>query len=93
MANRTCPNCQKSTVRINSLLFADSACDSCNAVVTVHKFYGVVFGFATLATTAASSIVVLASQGMYAALLLLPLPIGAMSYLKARFCPLSATID
>jgi hypothetical protein len=31
---------------------------------------------------------VLAQQGLYAALIWLPFPIGAIGYFKARFCPL-----
>jgi len=39
-------------------------------------------------TTTLSTIAVLAQQGLYAALIWLPFPIGAIGYVKARFCPL-----
>jgi len=32
-------------------------------------------------------------QGFYAGLLWLPFPIGAMGYLKARYCPLEVKSD
>jgi hypothetical protein len=35
-------------------------------------------------------IIVLNVQGFYAAILLLPLPLGAIGYLKARYCQLEA---
>lgn len=48
------------------------------------------FHFLTFVVTLFSTIAILAEQGLYAAILLLPLPIGAIGYLRAQFCPLQA---
>jgi len=48
------------------------------------------FYLLTFVVTLFSTLAILADQGLYAAILMFPLPIGAMGYLKARFCPLEA---
>ncbi len=91
MPKRRCPKCKEQTLATNALLFSDQVCSSCSTVIGVQRIYAALFGAATFVVTVCSSVAVLATQGMYAALLLLPLPIGAMSYLKARFSPLVVT--
>ena len=49
------------------------------------------FGILIFMVTLFSTLVILNSQGLYAAILMLPLPIGAIGYLRARFCPLQAS--
>ena len=46
------------------------------------------FFLVTFTVTVLSALAVLAQQGVYAALLWIPFPIGAIGYLKARLCPL-----
>jgi hypothetical protein len=45
---------------------------------------------ATISITIPFVLAVLASQGVYAAILLATLPIAALGYIKARFCRLVA---
>ena len=54
----------------------------------MHKLFRVVFFVAILSVTVPSTLAVLAQQGVYAALLWVPFPIGALGFIKARFCPL-----
>jgi hypothetical protein len=87
---RICPNCSGHTVPVTQLLFSSFLCPECGAFVKAHRFYGVLFNLVTLAVTALSTLVIFADLGLYAALLMLPLPLGAFGYIKARFCPLVA---
>ena len=50
--------------------------------------YTSVFFVVILLVTVPSVLLVLAQQGVYAAMLWAPFPIGALGYIKARFCPL-----
>lgn len=54
----------------------------------MRRLYRTVFFIATAAITIPSVVAVLVQQGIYAALLWTPFPIGAIGYIKARFCPL-----
>jgi len=69
------------------LLVSNVDCPICGAFVGVQRFYKAVFFLVIFSITAPSTIAVLAQQGVYAALLWIPFPIGAIGYLKARFCP------
>jgi len=89
-AKRVCPNCSERTVPVKRLLFANYSCRECGAKVRAHWFYGMLFYLLTFVVTLFSTLAILADQGLYAAILMFPLPIGAMGYLKARFCPLEA---
>ena len=89
-AKRICPNCSEQTVPVKRLLLANYICRSCGALVRAHWFYGTVFYFATFMVTLFSTIAILASQGLYAAILMFPLPIAAIGYLRAKYCPLEA---
>lgn len=57
-------------------------------MVGVHWVFRAFFFIVVLAATIAVGLVVLATQGVYAALLLISLPIGALGFVKARCCPL-----
>jgi hypothetical protein len=87
---RICPNCSERTVPVKRLLFTNYDCRECGAVVRAHWFYGMFFYILTFVVTLFSTLAILADQGLYAAILMFPLPIGAIGYLKARFCPLEA---
>jgi hypothetical protein len=90
---RICPNCSERTVPIKRLLLSNYDCRACGAVVRAHWFYGMLFYFLTFVVTLFFTLAVLASQGLYAAILMFPLPIGAIGYLRARFCPLEARVS
>ena len=56
----------------------------------MHWLASVGFAAVITAVTLATTLMVLIQMGLYAALLWFPFPIGALGYLKARFCPLEA---
>ena len=87
---RECPNCSERTVPVKRLLLANYSCEECGALVRAHWLYGALFSLVTIVVTLFSIIVILAQLGLYAAILMLPLPIGAIGYLRARYCPLEA---
>ena len=88
--NRVCPNCSKKRVPVSSLILSRTWCPSCGALVNVRKIHAFLFFVVTFVVTAASFVAIMAQQGIYAALIWLPLPIGALGYIKARYCPLRA---
>jgi hypothetical protein len=47
-----------------------------------------VFFVIILALTILTTTIILAEQGLYAALLMVSVPIGAIGFIKARYCPL-----
>lgn len=51
------------------------------------------FAAVIVPVTVVTTTMVLVQMDMYAALLWAPFPIGSISYLKARFCPLVAKAD
>ena len=94
--NRNCPNCSRKSIPVTSLILSRTFCPTCGTMVGVKRAYAVLFFIVTFGLTAASFIAILAQQGIYAALIWLPLPIGALGYIKARYCPLrvrSAPLD
>ena len=62
----------------------------CGSLVKAQRLYGVLFNILIIVVTLFSTVAVLLGQGFYAAILLLPFPLGAIGYLKARFCQLEA---
>ena len=88
--NRTCPNCSRKSIPVKSLILSRAFCPTCGTLVSVRKFYAFVFFVITFSITAISFVAILAQQGIYAALIWLPLPVGALGYIKARYCPLRA---
>ncbi len=51
------------------------------------------FAAVIVPVTVITTIMVLAQMDVYAALLWMPFPIGSISYLKARLCPLVTKVD
>lgn len=86
--NRQCPKCAIETIPVSGLIVSNFDCGSCGEHIGVRWFYRAVFFVVIVLVTAPSAIAVLAQQGIYAALLWVPFPIGALGYIKARFCPL-----
>ena len=88
--NRTCPNCTSRSIPISGLLVSSCRCPSCGAIVSVRGLCRALWVLATISITIPFVLAVLASQGVYAAILLATLPIAALGYIKARFCRLVA---
>ena len=86
--NRKCPNCQNESIAISGLILADVQCTACGKVIGVQWFFRAIFFAVILVVTALTGLFVLVDQGIYAALLMISLPIGAIGFLKARFSPL-----
>jgi hypothetical protein len=63
-------------------------CPDCGEHIGVQLVYRAIFFVVIFAATLLTTIVVYADQGLYAALLMVSVPIGVIGYIKARFCPL-----
>lgn len=87
--NRKCPNCSDESVSVSRLILSDVRCASCGQIVGVQTVFRVVFFVIILIATLFTVLVVLVDQGLYAALLMMTLPIGAIGIIKARYCPLA----
>ena len=87
---RRCPSCASEAVPISGLIVSDAQCTACGAQVGIRWAFRALFFVIILVVTAVLGIAVLIEQGLYAALLIISLPIGAIGYIKARFCPLVA---
>ena len=85
---RECPSCSKRTITVSDVLLSDSQCSNCGAIVGFHWLVSLAFGSLIVPVTLLSTLMVLLQMDVYAALLWAPFPIGAISYIKARLCPL-----
>ena len=85
---RECPSCTDGAILIKDLLFRDSRCPKCRSIVGVHRAVAALFSVIIFLVTVITTIVVMAQLGFYAGLLWFTVPVGALSYLKARFGPL-----
>ncbi len=86
--NRVCPSCTIESVSTRDLLFGNCRCGHCRRIVGVRRFASVLANAVIFATAIVSTLIVLIELGLYAALLWFTLPVGALSYVKVRFCPL-----
>ena len=87
---RPCPNCAEKTVLVSAVLFSDFRCPNCACVVRVAKAAAAVFNFLILIATVVTTGMIFLQAGLYASIVWLPFPIGALSYVKARFCKLES---
>lgn len=85
---RKCPSCSNESVSVSGLILSDVVCPNCGQQVGVRWVYRAIFFVVVLAATIGLGLVVLVDQGLYAALLMISLPIGAIGFIKARYCPL-----
>ncbi|MDX1508238.1 MAG: hypothetical protein R3358_08155 [Woeseiaceae bacterium] len=85
---RTCPNCGNATIPVREVLFADYVCPSCKRMVGVTGAASFVFAVLIFVTTLVTTFIIFLQFDVYAAILWFSLPIGALSYIKARYCPL-----
>jgi len=58
-------------------------------LVGIQWIYKTIFFVVILVVTIVVGLVVLIDQGLYAALLMISLPVGAIGIIKARYCPLA----
>ena len=75
---------------MSELLFGSCRCPTCHFDVRVNRVASSIFTLAIIAVTVGTSLMVLTLFGIYAVILWFAFPIGAIGYLKARFCPLVA---
>ena len=86
--NRRCPGCSRESIPVSELILSDAECLRCHQRIGVQWLFRAFFFVVTFAATAVTAIVVLADQGLYAALLMISVPIGAIGFIKARYSPL-----
>jgi len=85
---RYCPYCSRKSVPVSELILSDAYCRQCCSEVGVHGVFRLFFGLLTLIACVIIGVSVYAIQGLYAMLLIVSLPIGAIGIIKARFSPL-----
>ena len=90
-SQRPCPNCGEKTVPVTAVLFSAFRCPSCSRTVRVSRVAAALFNLLILVVTVVTTGMVFLQAGLYAGIVWLPFPIGALSYVKARFCSLEAT--
>ena len=83
---RICPNCSVRAIPVSELLFG--VCH-CRLDVRVNRLASILFSLVIVVVTVATSLMVLSLFGVYAVILWFAFPIGAIGYLKARYCPLT----
>ena len=87
---RSCPNCSAETIATRDLLLGDCVCRNCKSRIGVNRAASMQFSLIIVLVTVATSIMVFSLFGIYAVIVWFIFPIGAIGYLKARFCPLVA---
>jgi uncharacterized protein (DUF983 family) len=85
---RRCPHCSSDSIQIKEILFRNVRCPECRTVVGVQSAISALFSVVIFLVTAVTTFVVLVELGFYGALIWFSVPVGAMSYLRARFGPL-----
>jgi uncharacterized protein (DUF983 family) len=85
---RECPSCMARSIPLSGILLSSCYCGKCGALVGVHRVASLGFNVIIFVATLATTIMVLMQSGIYAAILWFTLPIGSLSYIKARFSPL-----
>ncbi len=93
MMCRRCPHCSSDSIQIKAILFRDTRCPECRRSVGVKSAVTAFFSVVTFLVTAATTFVVLVELGLYGALIWFSVPVGAMSYIKARFGPLEVKAE
>lgn len=78
------------TVPVSGVLFSQYRCPNCKRLVRIRGVSAAVVNGLILIATIVTTAMVFLQAGLYGAILWLPFPIGALSYLKARFCRLES---
>lgn len=87
---RECPNCSKISVSVKDLLFGHAKCIECNATVGIARVASAIFSALIFLATIATTLAVLKQFGYLTAIFWFTVPIGSLSYIKARVGPLSS---
>jgi uncharacterized protein (DUF983 family) len=86
---RICPHCSTRSIPIAGLLLGVYECSNCRHRVRVNRAASFLFSILIIVVTVATSYMVLSMFGIFAVIIWFAFPIGAISYIKARFCPLT----
>ena len=90
MPVRRCPACKAASIPTKELIVSDARCPSCGRIVGPQSLVRILVFLVLSVITIATTVMVLAQFGLYAAILWFSFPIGSIGYLKARFAPLTA---
>lgn len=74
-------------------MFGDCRCPNCRRIVGIHWAAAAFFSVLIFVAAVVTTLMVLVQLGFYAALLWFTLPVGALSYVKARFGPLETKAE
>ena len=91
--SRNCPACSAASIPTSELLLGASRCPVCGVQVRVNRLWSAFFSILIVVVTVASSFMVLSLFGIYAVIVWFVFPVGAIGWLRARFCPLTAATD
>ena len=86
---RACPNCSHNSIPVSGLLVGPCRCAACGVTVRVNRAASFLFSILILVVTLVTSYMVLSLFGIYAVVVWFIFPIGAIGYLRARYCPLT----
>ena len=86
---RICPNCSQRSIPVSGLLVGPCRCVACGVTVRVNRFLSFLFSILILVVTLVTSYMVMSLYGIYAVIIWFVFPIGAIGYVRARFCPLT----
>ncbi len=75
---------------VSAVMFSEFRCPNCSSTVRISKVAAALFNLLILVVTVVTTGMVFLQAGLYAGIVWLPFPIGALSYVKARFCSLEA---
>lgn len=76
---------------VSGVLFSPYRCPNCQSMVRISGLAAATFNGLILIATIVTTSMVFLQAGLYAAIVWLPFPVGALSYLKARFSRLEAS--
>lgn len=90
---RKCPHCSDNVIRVEDILFGDCRCVSCGKLIGASRIAANLFTSLIVIVTLLTTFLVFLQMGFFAALLWFSVPVGSLSYIKARFSPLEVKAD
>ena len=75
--NRKCPSCSNESLSVSGLILSDVECSSCGQFIGIQWVFRAVFFVIIFVATVFTGLIVLIDQGLYATLLMIPVPIAA----------------
>ena len=85
---RDCPACKKDSISLGSILLSNCECPSCRRIIGVHSVVAAFTYPIIILAAVISSMIVYAYFGYTHAIVLFPVPLGALGYIVARYSPL-----